>query len=560
MFLPTTQDEMKKSGRDVLDIILISGDTYIDSPLIGVSVIGHVLSDAGYRVGIIAQPDPGSDRDISRLGEPRLFWGISAGSADSMISNYTASGKFRKKCDLTPGVTNNRRPDRALIAYTNLIRRYFKNTVPIVLGGIEASLRRTAHYDFWSDSIRRSVLFDAKADLLVYGMGERQALEIARSLHAGEDVSGIQGICYAVPKKPAGFFEIPSFEEVVKEKGSFIRMFNGLYKNSEHSVARGLVQRHGERYLVHNPPAAPLSPEELDRVHNLPYERSVHPFYSAMGEVRAMETMRFSVVTHRGCPGECNFCAIHVHQGRQVVSRSEESILKEIKEIVRHPDFKGIIPDLGGPTANMYGLECGRTLDKQCPNKRCLFPDVCSRLKVNHERQINLLRRAAEINGVKMIFVASGIRHDLVLHDSAWGQKYLETLVRGHVSGQLKLAPEHSVPAVLDLMGKPEVEGLARFINFFKAILKRNRKRLYLTYYFMAAHPGCTEKDMTELKKYIKSELRMNPEQVQIFTPAPSTWSTLMYYTGIDPFSGSEIFVEKNRRRKETQKNIIIRR
>ncbi len=547
---------MRKLGWDKLDVILVSGDTYIDSSFSGISVIGRVLHDAGFRVGIIAQPDMTSD-DIRRLGEPLLFWGVSSGSVDSMISNYTASGKFRKNCDLTPGVRNNRRPDRALIAYSNLIRRHFKNTAPLVLGGIEASLRRAAHHDYWSDSVRRSVLFDAKADILVYGMGERAIIQIARDLKSGADTRDIRGTCYIGKTKKGDYIELPSFEEAFKSKEAFTATFRLLYRNSDPASAKGLVQRHGDRYLIQNPPAYHLTSEELDHIYNLPYERAVHPYYAAQGEVRALDTIQFSITTHRGCVGECNFCAIHLHQGRAVISRSEASIIKEAGEIARHPAFKGIISDVGGPTANMYGIGCGGKSGFSCAGRRCLFPDICENLKAGHGRQIKLLERIRRIKGVKKVFVSSGIRYDLIVRDSKFGAGYLKALVKNHISGQMKVAPEHSSPDVLNLMGKPPVNVLDDFLVMFNSITRLLKKRLYLTYYLIAAHPGCGENEMIDLSKYIKKKIKINPEQVQIFTPAPSTYSALMYYTGRDPFSGGKIFVEKNSRQKEKQKRII---
>ena len=558
MFLPTTIDEMQKLGWDRLDVILISGDTYIDSSFSGISVIGRVLLDAGFRVGIIAQPDIDSDDDIRRLGEPGLFWGVSSGSVDSMISNYTATGKFRNSCDLTPGVNNTRRPDRALIVYSNLIRRNFKKTAPVVLGGIEASLRRTAHYDYWSDSVRRSVLFDAKADILVYGMGERAIIEIARALKSGADTSEIRGTCYISKTKKEDYIELPSYEETSGSKNAFTRMFHLLYQNSESLKAKGLIQKHKDRYLVHNPPANYLTPKELDHVYNLPYERAVHPYYASQGEVRALDTIQFSITTHRGCIGECNFCAIHLHQGRNVISRSEGSIQREAEEIARHPGFRGIIADIGGPTANMYGIECGRGSGFSCAGKRCLFPDVCGKLKIGHKRQIDLLGRISRIKSVKKVFVASGIRHDLVMHDGKMGVKYLEALIKSHISGRMKVAPEHSNRDVLNLMGKPSIKILNDFMDLFYNTAERLKKRLYLTYYIIAAHPGCGESAMLELRQYIKKKIKINPEQVQIFTPAPSTYSALMYHTGRNPFTGGKIFIEKNNKEKEKQKKIIV--
>ncbi|MGA1863924.1 MAG: YgiQ family radical SAM protein [bacterium] len=558
MFLPTTIAEIKKLGWKQLDIIIISGDTYIDSPYIGAAVIGKVLIANGYKVGIIAQPDITSGEDISRLGEPGLFWGVTSGNVDSMVSNYTASKKKRRKDDFTPGGINNRRPDRALIVYVNLVRRYFKNTVPIIIGGIDASLRRIAHYDYWTNEIRRSILFETKADILLYGMGEKAALELVDKLKKSENYRGIKGICYIDKFHKEGYLELPSYEKASKDKKLFAEMFRTFYKNNDPLTAKGLTQKHGDRYLIHNPPQSLLTCRELDHIHNLDYERDVHPFYKERGIVRAVETIRFSIISHRGCYGECNFCAIPIHQGRAVISRSRESILKEVKEITGHPGFNGIIYDVGGPTANMYNMECRKkTISGACADRRCLYPAICPRLKVNHESQINLLKQIREIPKIKKVFVASGIRYDLVLFDAKSGNDYLRELVEYHISGQLKLAPEHSEGHVLKLMGKPDVKDLLVFKKIFDRLNRKMAKRQFLTYYFIAAHPGCTYNDMKKLRTFCQQRLRLHPEQVQIFTPTPSTYSSLMYWTGSDPFSGKGIFVEKDMSKKEKQKRIL---
>lgn len=559
MFLPTTREEMNSLGWEQLDVILISGDTYIDSPYIGASIIGKVLSNAGYRVGIIAQPDTETDSDISRLGEPRLFWGVTAGSVDSMVANYTASKKRRRQDDFTPGAVNNRRPDRALIAYTNLIRRYFKNTKPVVLGGIEASLRRIAHYDYWDNSIRRSVLLDAKADLIVYGMGERTVLELAEKLAAGLPFQGLRGTCHITTEPPADYIKLPTYTEVKAEPRQLIKMFGLFYTNSDPLTAKGLVQLYDGRYLVQNPPSLYLTEDELSAVHDLDYERDVHPFYIKGGTVRALDTIRFSINTHRGCYGECNFCSIAVHQGRTVRSRNEESILTEARALTKLPDFKGYILDLGGPTANMYGVECQNKLSKgSCAGKRCLHPNVCKNLKVSHVRQVELLKKIRKIPGIKKVFVASGIRYDLILNDRQFGIPYLEEIIGHHVSGQMKIAPEHTEDKVLKLMGKPGRGQLLNFIDLYDELNQKAGKKQFLTYYLIAAHPGCDREDMIKLKQFATKELKLRPEQVQIFTPLPSTYSGLMYYTGINPFTGEQLFVEKDLRRKEEQKMLIV--
>jgi len=559
MFLPTTKEEVKQLGWNKLDVILVSGDSYIDSPYIGIAVIGKLLLAHGYRVGIIAQPDINSDKDITRLGEPELFWGVSGGSVDSMVANYTASKKKRRQDDFTPGGENNKRSDRAVIAYTNLIRRFFKNTKPVVLGGIEASLRRVAHYDFWSDKLRRSILFDSKADYLVYGMGEKTILEIASKLKKNKTIESVKGICYIFNEPKYEYLQLPSFEECVQSKDSFVEMFNEFYKNNDPITARGLCQQTGERYLIQNPPQPNPTVEEIDSFYELNYERELHPFYAKEGKVRALDTIRFSITTHRGCYGECNFCAIAVHQGRTIVSRSKDSILKEAEAFTRHKNFKGNILDVGGPTANMYDYECDKKLRLGvCENKRCVFPDTCKALKPTHKPQIDLLRDLQKISGVKKVFVASGIRYDLVTDDKEYGYEYLKQVVSKHTSGQMKIAPEHSNDKVLELMGKPGKKSLEKFKDMFYKYSREAGKEQYLTYYFIAAHPGCTEKEMEDLKSFASNKLEISPEQVQIFTPTPSTYSTLMYYSEIDPFTGKKIFVEKNHSGKENQKNIIV--
>lgn len=558
MLLPTTRDEMIALNWQDLDIILISGDTYIDSPYNGCALIGRVLLDAGYRVGIIAQPDPANPADIARLGEPLLFWGVSAGAVDSMVANTTALKKPRKHDDFTPGGINNRRPDRATIAYTNLIRRNFKNTRPVVLGGIEASLRRISHYDYWTNKIRGSVLLDAKADYLLYGMADRSVLELAGALKNQEPVTGIRGLCYIASEPPSNALVLPSLEEVRAKSSAFIEAFRIFYENADSIQGKRLAQKQDARWLIQNPPAQTLTREEMDAVYALPFTRQHHPFYEAQGKVPAMETIRFSVVTHRGCYGECNFCAITVHEGRTVQWRSEKSILSEIEALTKFPDFRGIIHDLSGPTANMYGFECRKKLQSgACKNKRCLFPQPCSQLTIDHSPQLSLLTKARRIPGVKKIFIGSGIRYDMISHDPGAGQSYLRQVVDHHVSGQLKVAPEHDSPKVLNLMGKPSKDSLVRFKKDFDRMSAAAGKKQFLSYYFIAAHPGCTIKDMMGLRQFVGKELHLLPEQTQIFTPTPSTWSSVMYATETDPFTGEHIFVEKDPVRKQKQKDTL---
>lgn len=580
MFLPTTRKELQLLGWHRPDIILVTGDSYIDSPFTGIALLGKFLVREGFRIGIIAQPDITSDKDITRLGEPALFWGVTSGAVDSMVSNYTATKKRRQRDDYTPGGINNRRPDRAVIAYTNLIRQHFKKTRPIVLGGIEASLRRICHYDFWSDNIRRSILFDAKADYLVYGMGEKTTLTLAREFKSAlqkqeieknrktgkppsssldeNTLKKIKGLSYISKNPPENYVELPSFDRVKKDKKQFIQSFHTFYLNNDPITAKGLFQQHDARFLVQNPPSPSPDTGTMDRIYDLHFERAHHPYYERFGSVKALDTIRFSIQTHRGCYGECNFCAIAVHEGRTVSWRSEESILKEVKSMISHRDFKGIIADAGGPTANMYGFECEKKLKKgACPDKRCLFPEPCNSLLPNHSRQIALLSKIKKTKGVKKVFVASGVRYDLIFADQKNGSSYLEAIVRDHVSGQMKVAPEHTEDSVLSLMGKPGTEALLKFKKHFDKLSSKIGKKQFLTYYLIAAHPGCTMNDMKRLKTFTRDKLQITPEQVQVFTPTPSTYASLMYCTGVNPFSGKPLFVERTIPGKEKQKWIV---
>ena len=559
MFLPTTQEEMHQRGWQKLDIILITSDAYIDSPYMGVSVVGRVLEKAGFKVGIIGQPDIQNSSDISRLGEPLLFWGVSGGSVDSMVSNYTATKKFRNNDDYTPGGMNNKRPDRASLVYTNLIRHHFKNTVPIVLGGIEASLRRVSHYDFWSNKLRKPILFDAKADYLLYGMADNSVVDLAHALKEGLSPLHVKGLCYISKTPKEEYIQLPSHGEVVLDKHKFMDMFDDFYHNNDPLSARGLCQKVDERYLIQNPPALYLSTPELDAVSALPYMRDLHPYHQKEGRVKALETIKFSISTHQGCYGECNFCAISVHQGRTIRSRSEASIVDEAKHFGTYKDFKGIISDLGGPTANMYGYECSKKLDRgTCEEKSCMFPKMCKALKPTHLKQINLLRKVRNLPHIKKAFVASGIRYDLISDDKAYGYEYLKEIVSHHISGQMKIAPEHVDDEILALMGKPGKEALVEFKTLFDRLNNESGKKQFLTYYLIAAHPGCEEKHMHSLKNFASTTLKMNPEQAQVFTPTPSTYSTLMYYTGLHYKTRQPLFVEKDTLKKEKQKQIVV--
>ena len=561
MFIPTTSEEVRKRGWGALDIIIVSGDTYIDSSYNGAALIGHYLIDNGFRVGIICQPDIRSGDDITRLGQPELFWSVSAGCVDSMVANYTPTNKFRKDDDFTPGGVNDRRPDRACIAYTNLIKKYSKGK-PVVLGGIEASLRRIAHYDAWTDSVRRSILLDAKADIITYGMAELSNLELANCFRDGKDWKDVRGICYMSSEVPNGYIVLPSYEKVIVKADKdpdFVRMFREFYQNCDPITAKGLAQPYAKRFLVQNPPQRVLSVKELDAVYSSDFENAVHPYYAKQGHVKAMDTIKFSITSHRGCYGECSFCAIAVHQGRTVVSRSEDSIVAEAERMAGSPDFKGIIYDVGGPTANMYGIECAKKLTHgACKDKKCLFPRPCQNLPLDHKRQIDLLNRISSIPGVRKVFITSGIRYDMIVYDRASGEQYLDLLVKDHISGQLKIAPEHISKRVLDLMGKPDSNVLLDFKDMFDESNERQGKEQFLTYYLMAAHPGCYMSDMEELNDFVHRELKTNPEQIQIFTPTPSTVSTMMFYTHRDINDTVDIKAEHSMQTRQKQKDVIL--
>ncbi len=558
-FLPTTRAEMNALGWTQCDVILVSGDAYIDSPFIGVAMVGRMLERMGYKVGMIGQPDVKSDVDIKRLGEPRLYWGVSGGSVDSMVSNYTATKKFRNSDDYTPGGKNNKRPDRALSVYCNLIRQHFKNTVPLVLGGIEASLRRVSHYDYWSNKLKKPILFDSKADILIYGMGEIAIEQLTFALDTGRDYRDIRGLCYIAKEPKHDFLQLPSHAECLEDKERYIDLFDDFYDHNDPISARGLCQPVDTRYLIQNPPCDYLNETEMDANSNLPFTRELHPYYAKEGKVKCLETIKFSIMTHHGCWGECNFCAIGVHQGRTIRTRSEKNILQEAKDFNNYNDYKGIISDVGGPTANMYGYECNKKLKLgTCDHQRCVdATHLCSSMKPDHSRNINLLRQVRQVEGVRKAFVASGVRYDLITEDKKHGYSYLKEMVKHHISGQMKVAPEHTEQHVLELMGKPGKQTLVDFKKLYDKLNKDMGKKQFLTYYLIAAHPGCTEKDMHSLKDFTTNELKMNPEQAQVFTPTPSTYSAVMYYTEMDPKTRKKIFVEKDTKRKEKQKAIV---
>ena len=558
-FLPILRADMQRRGWDQLDIILITGDAYVDHPAFGVALIGRVLESHGYRVGIIAQPDWRTADDFRRLGRPRLFFGITSGNVDSMVANYTANKRPRKKDDFTPGGKTGSRPDRALIVYANRVRQAFKDAA-VVIGGIEASMRRLAHYDYWDNRVRRSILFDARADMLVYGMGERQVVEIARRLSAGEAIDTLDQIAgtAVIRKDPGALGEVvtlPSCEAVTGSRAAFNQAFVGFYQEQNPFTARPVVQAHGDRFAVVYPPPKPLATADLDVIYELDYRRDWHPEYESAGGVPGLETVRHSLITHRGCCGECNFCSLYFHQGRLVQSRSADSIVREAERLVRDPAFHGTISDMGGPTANLYGADCPRWATKGfCGNKRCLVPQTCARLDPGTTQSLPLYRRIRALPGVKHAFIGSGFRHDL------FGDKRtdacLEELCRFHVSGRMKVAPEHVSNAVLEAMGKPSIKAYDTFVEQFRRVGKRLPAPRFLVNYFISAHPGATLESALEMARYLIAR-KMHPEQIQDFIPLPLTLSGAMYHTEKDPFTGKSVYVAKNLRERKMQRALI---
>lgn len=545
-FLPMGREEAGAPGLDELDIVVVSGDAYVDHPLFCTAVVGRILEAEGYAVGVIAQPDWRSPRDFTALGAPRLFFAVTAGNVDSMVNHYTPALRRRRRDEYSPGGAC-RRPDRATIVYSNMLRASYPET-PIVIGGIEASLRRFAHYDYWSDRVRQSILADAPADILVYGMGERQLLEIARRLASGctpEELRGIQGTVVRISLEEYrslsldGSVELPSYMRVASDRKEYARAFSMYYREQDPVRGRPVLQLHPKCAILQYPPARPLETAELDRIYELPYTRRAHPAYKV--PVPALEPVRFSIVSHRGCIGECRFCALVLHQGRIIQSRSPASLIREAERIAAMPGFKGVITDVGGPSANMYGFVCERWREQgTCPDRRCIG---CPSLEASQEGYLALLRAVSRVPGVRKVFVGSGVRYDL-FRGAETGE--LEVLCREHVSGHLKIAPEHISPRVTQLMGKPPPQVFEAFRRGFEAIQSGKRPRQYLLPYFMSGHPGCTVADMVALAEYIRDH-RLYTEQVQDFTPTPMTASTAMYHTGLDPFTLERVHVPKGR-------------
>jgi len=557
-FLPVSKEDMNARGWWWYDFLVVTGDAYVDHPSFGAAVIARCLEDLGFRVAVLAQPDWHSPRPFLDMGRPRLGVLIGAGNLDSMVAHYTAAKKRRSEDFYSPGKAAGLRPDRATIVYANRAREAFGGDMPIVIGGLEASLRRFAHYDYWDDKVRRSVLFDARADLLVYGMGEHATREIARRLKkklSPASMTDIPGTAYIASRAPEDYLVLPSYEEVCRDKEAYARATRLEYEEHDPIRGRGLVQPHGDRLLVVNPPAAPLTTAELDAVAELPYTRERHPMYEALGGVPAIEEVRFSVIHNRGCFGACNFCALAFHQGRMVTSRSHESVIREVTAMTRHPLWKGYVSDVGGPSANFRHYSCAKQAKSgMCRDKRCLAPTPCRNLDADHSDYLALLRKLRQIPGVKKVFVRSGIRFDYLLQDPSG--EFFSELVRYHISGQLKVAPEHCINGVLDCMGKPHVEVYERFMDKYRRLNQRYAKEQYIVPYLMSSHPGSTLQDAVALAEYLNARGRQ-PEQVQDFYPTPGTVSTCMYYTGLDPFTMEPVYVARSFHEKAMQRALL---
>lgn len=559
-FLPISKEDMKEAGIEQLDFVYICGDAYVDHPSFGHAIISRILEAHGYKVGIIAQPDWKDRESINRLGEPRLGFLVSAGNMDSMVNHYSVSKKRRTTDAFTPGGVMGKRPDYATIVYCNLIRQTYKHK-PIIIGGIEASLRRLAHYDYWSNKLKRSILLDSGADLISYGMGEHSIVEIADALDSGldiKDITFIDGTVYKTRDRESIYdaIELPHFEALKADKLEYAKSFYIQYSNTDPFSGKRLFETYDEKlFVVQNPPAKPLTQSEMDSVYALPYMRDYHPSYKELGGVPAIEEVKFSLISNRGCYGGCSFCALTFHQGRIIQTRSHESILAEANKIIWDPDFKGYIHDVGGPTANFRAPACDKQMTKgACPHKQCLFPKPCQNLKVDHSDYLKLLRKLRELPNVKKVFIRSGIRFDYLIYDN--DRTFLRELCEHHVSGQLKVAPEHISDAVLEKMGKPGVDVYNRFVKAYKDMNEKIGKKQYLVPYLMSSHPGSTLKEAVELAEFLR-DLGYMPEQVQDFYPTPSTISTCMYYTGVDPRNMQPIYVAVNPHEKAMQRTLI---
>ena len=559
-FLPISKEDMAERGIEQLDFVYVIGDAYVDHPSFGHAIISRVLDSHGYKVGIISQPDWKDKNSISALGEPRLGFLVMAGNMDSMVNHYSVSKKRRATDAFTPGGVMGKRPDYATIMYCNLIRQTYKNK-PIIIGGIEASLRRMAHYDYWSDKFKRSILLDSGADLLIYGMGERSIVEVADALDSGLDIKDITYIDGTVYKQKSlenvyDALTLPDYNSCTADKKKYAESFYIQYRNTDAFSGKRLVEPYSEcLYVVQNPPAKPLSTSEMDRIYGLPYMRDYHPSYEALGGIPAITEVKFSLVHNRGCFGGCSFCALTFHQGRIIQSRSEESILNEAEQLIWDKDFKGYIHDVGGPTANFRQPACEKQLKYgACPDKQCLFPKPCANMKADHSEYLTLLRKLRELPGVKKVFVRSGIRFDYLLADG--DDTFFKELCEHHISGQLKVAPEHVADAVLQKMGKPANHVYQKFVERYYKYNKELNKNQFLVPYLMSSHPGSTLKEAIQLAEYLR-DLGYMPEQVQDFYPTPSTLSTCMYYTGYDPRTMTKVYVPVNPHEKAMQRALI---
>ena len=566
MFLPVTTKEMKEKGWQQADFVLVTGDAYVDHHSFGTAIIGRLLERYGYKVAVLPQPDYKSAEDFQRFGKPRLGFLINSGVVDSMVNNYSVFKHRRKTDEYAPGGKAGNRPDRAVIVYANRAKEAYKD-VPVIIGGIEASLRRLGHYDYWSDKVRRSILLDSKADLLIYGMGERAVIEIAEALDSGiaaRDITWVRGTCYRA--KDLAIAEgagegslkiLPSFDEISADKEAYARSFALQFKNNDSISAVALAEKYTDTvYVIQNPPQPPLEREELDDVYALPFENEWHPMYNEMGGIPAFKEIKFSVVSSRGCFGGCSFCALTYHQGRQVRSRSKESIVAEVKQLAEKKDFKGYIHDVGGPTANFRQPACKKQLKSGvCTYKDCLYPAVCSNMEVDHSDYLNLLRAVRQVKGVKKVFIRSGIRYDYLMADPRC-DAFIDELCRYHVSGTLKVAPEHISDRVLYYMRKPSAKVFLEFDKKYKQANKRLGKKQYLIPYLISSHPGSTLEDAVEMALFLK-EYGFVPDQVQDFYPTPGTLSTCMYYTEMDPLTMQPVYVAKNMEEKRMQRALI---
>ncbi|MBQ1410986.1 MAG: YgiQ family radical SAM protein [Oscillospiraceae bacterium] len=559
MFLPISKRDMKRRGWEQCDFVYIIGDAYVDHPSFGHAIISRILEHAGYKVGIIAQPDWKDPASIDALGRPRLGFLVMGGNMDSMVNHYSVFKHHRKTDAYTPGGATGKRPDYATVVYCNLIRQTYKD-VPIIIGGMEASLRRLAHYDYWSDKMKRSILLDSQADLLLYGMGERSIVEVADALNAGlsvHDLTFLDGTVYRskTTDQVVDGITLPDWETVKADKTAYARSFYTQYINTDPFTAKPLIEPYGREFVIQNPPQKPLTEEEMDLTYDLPYENTYHPSYEKLGGVPAIREIKFSLTSNRGCFGGCSFCAITFHQGRIIQTRSHESILREAERMTKDPDFKGYIHDVGGPTANFRLPACEKQLSKGvCAGKQCLFPRPCKNMRADHSDYVNLLRKVRALPGVKKVFIRSGIRFDYLLADK--DDSFFRELVKYHVSGQLRVAPEHVSDHVLDLMGKPRNAVYERFVEKYKKLCSQMGLEQYVVPYLMSSHPGSRLEDAIALAEHVR-DMGYMPEQVQDFYPTPSTISTVMYYTGLDPRTMQPVYVAKDPHEKAMQRALI---